>query len=189
MKLKTSLTSIFAAALITVSFAVAAQSNPIWVPIQSHALDVSMAKPGAVMNAAEVLHITVSLQMRDKAGLDALTSSATPGTSSTSLTNAQFLSKYAPTNDDVNAVVTYLGKNGFGNITVASNHLLITADGTVGAAKSAFRVDMQHFLVNGREAYANVNDPLVPKEFGTIIQSVQGLQNVHIPHTMPKEKE
>jgi pseudomonalisin len=189
MKLRTGLNTFFTAALMTTSLAVAAQSNTAWVPIQSHAPDVSMTKPGAVMDATEALHIAVSLQIRDKAGLDALTSSSNAGPSSAPPENTQFPSKYAPTDDDVGAVVAYLGKNGFRNITVAANHLLITADGTVGAAKSAFHVDMRHFSVDGREAYANVNDPVVPKELGTIVLSVQGLQNVHILHKMEKPKE
>ncbi|PRC94356.1 protease pro-enzyme activation domain-containing protein [Solimicrobium silvestre] len=189
MKLKTNLITIFATALITHYVVAAAQPNTVWVPIQSHTPDVSMAKPGAVMNADEALHITVSLQVRDKAGLDALTSGVTAGASPAPLTSAQFQSKYAPADDAVSAVVAYLSKNGFSNITVASNHLLITANGNVGAAKSAFHVNMQHFSVGGRDAYANVNDPVVPKELGTIVLAVQGLQNVHMPHTMLKAKE
>jgi pseudomonalisin/xanthomonalisin len=183
MKFSSNLKMVPIAALMLTAFGASAQTAPAWVSTQSHAPDVSVATPGVAMQAGEAIHIAVSLQVRDKAGLDAFTAGLIAGTSSQPLTSAQFLSQYAPTQDQVNAVVAHLTKNGFVNIVVAPNNLLVTADGSAGTAKAAFNVNMQHFNVQGRNAYANLNDPVVPQALGNIILGVHGLQTVHLSHT------
>jgi len=183
MKFSSNLKMVPIAALMLTAFGASAQTATSWVSTQSHAPDVSAATPGVAMQAGEAIHIAVSLQVRNKAGLDALTASLVAGTSSQTLTSAQFLSQYAPTQAQVNAVVAHLTKNGFVNIEVAPNNLLVTADGSASTAKAAFNVDMQHFNVQGRTAYANLNDPVVPQELGSIILGVHGLQTVHLSHT------
>jgi len=171
------------AALMASAFNASADTATAWVATQSHAPDVSNATAGVAMQSGEAVHVAISLQLRNKAALDALTADLIAGKSKQVLTKAQYLSQYAPTQAQVNAVVAHLSKNGFVNIKVASNNLMVTADGSAGTAKAAFKVDMQHFDVNGRKAYANLNDPVVPKELENIVLSVHGLQTVHKAHT------
>lgn len=166
-----------------IATAPAAHADPArnWRPIQSHAPDASNASAGADMRAGEAVHVSVSLQARNPATLDALAASVAAG--GTPLTSAQFLSQYAPTAEQVAAVVKHLGQSGFVNIEVSPNRLLVTADGTAGTAKSAFNVDMRHYTVGERAAFANINDPVVPSELSGIVLGVHGLQTLHLPHT------
>jgi pseudomonalisin/xanthomonalisin len=131
------------------------------------------------MQAGEAVSIAVSLQVPNKAALDAYTANVIAGKAAP-LSSAQFLSRFAPTPAQVNAVVSYLQQSGFVNIKVAANNLVVTADGTAGAAQAAFNVSMQHFTTSqGRAAYANINDPVVPASLGNIVLSVHGLQNIY----------
>lgn len=170
------------AVLLSLS-ALQAQAQPQWQAIHSHAPDASNATAGASMQAGEALHISVSLQVRDQDGLDTLASDIGAGRSTAMLSKEQFLSQYAPTQDQVDAVVQHLSKSGFINIEVSSNKLLITADGSAATAKAAFNVEMRHYTVNQRSAYGNANDPQVPAELSNIVLAVHGLQTLHLPHT------
>jgi pseudomonalisin/xanthomonalisin len=100
------------------------------------------------------------------------------------LTSAQFLERHAPTQAQADAVAAHLRAAGFTNVTIAPNRMLVSADGTVGTAKAAFNVEMKHFNVDGRNAYANVPDAQVPAHLAGLVVSVHGLQNVHQYHTM-----
>jgi len=133
-----------------------------WMPIHTHAPDASSAVAGAGMQSGETMSIAVSLQVRNKDGLDALTDDLVTGRSAATVSSAQFMSQYAPTQAQVDAVVKHLSDSGYINIDVSANHLLITADGSAGTAQKAFKVHMRHYSVNDRSAYANVNDPVVP---------------------------
>ena len=160
----------------------AAQAAANWVSTESHPVDVSRSVAGAMLKQGETLNIAVSLRVRNKAGLDAKTEDVILGRSEP-LTSTEFLVQFAPSKAQVEAVVAHLKNSGFVNIQVASNRLLISADGTAGSTKKAFNVDLQHFNVNGREAHAAINDAAVPKELGDTVLAIQGLQNVHMAHS------
>jgi pseudomonalisin len=85
---------------------------------------------------------------------------------------------YLPTKDQVQAVLAYLASNGFANVVVADNNLLVTASGTAKAIRSAFGTEMAHFSKGGHAAIANLSDVTVPTELGGIVQSVLGLQTL-----------
>ncbi len=181
MKFSSSLKLLPMAAMIVTAFG--AQAASAWVQTQSHPVDTSMATEGMTMQAGEPVHIAVSLQVRDKAGLDAFSEAVIAGKSHP-LSHAEFMSRFAPTQKSVDAVVAHLKKAGFVNVKVASNRMLVTADGTAGTAKAAFNVDMKHYDVNGRKAYAATSDAVVPEELGNIVLGVHGLQNIYLSHTM-----
>jgi pseudomonalisin len=184
MKFSSNLKMLPVAALMLAAFGPSANAvETSWSATQSHAPDVSAATPGAAMKAGEAVHIAISLQIRNKSELDALTADLIAGRSTKTLSSADFLSRFAPSDDQVQAVVDHLTQSGFINIEVAQNKLMITADGTAGSAKAAFKVDMQHFTVKGREAHANLNDPVVPKALEKIVLSVHGLQDINVSHT------
>jgi pseudomonalisin/xanthomonalisin len=180
------------AAMLVTAFGASAQAAETeWVKTESHALTVRNGTAGAMMKAGETIHVAVSLRLRNKEELDNLTSDLMAGRSTKILSREEFASRYAPTQDQVNAVVKHLTQSGFTNIKVAKNKMMVTADGTAGSAKSGFQVDLQHFHVTDhvaagrskeREAYANVNDPVVPKSLESIVLAVHGMQTVTRPH-------
>ena len=181
MKFSSSLKLLPMAAMIATTFG--AHAATAWVKTQSHPVDTSTATEGMAMQAGEQIHVAVSLQVRDKAALDAFSAAVIAG-KSRPVSSDEFMARFAPEQKSVDAVVAHLKRAGFINIDVAPNRMLVTADGTAGTAKSAFNVDMKHYNINGRDAYAAVNDAVVPQELGGIVLGVHGLQTVHMSHTM-----
>ncbi|HSY29518.1 MAG TPA: protease pro-enzyme activation domain-containing protein, partial [Burkholderiaceae bacterium] len=183
MKFRSNVKMVPIAAMLVAAFGVSSQASATaWVQTQSHATDVSGATPREAVEDGKTLHIAVSLQVRNKATLDELVAAIASGQSSRVLSSEEVKRQFGPTEDQVAAVVSHLRKAGFINIEVMSNNMMVTADGTAGAARAAFNVEMQYFEKNGRKSFANVNDPVVPKELGDTILAVHGLQDMHRAH-------
>ncbi|HKT41231.1 MAG TPA: S53 family peptidase [Rhodanobacteraceae bacterium] len=124
------------------------------------------------------LHVVVSLQLRNEAQLQAFI--AQPD--HPNLTPSQFAAEYGPSEADVDAVSAWLRQNGFSNVTISANRVLVSADGSAATVQSAFRANMVHVRTHdGRDAYANSTDVTVPASLHGV-SGVMGLQTVHIPH-------
>ncbi|MDB5971676.1 MAG: hypothetical protein JWQ90_4126 [Hydrocarboniphaga sp.] len=146
---------------------------------------------GALKNG-DALHVSLSLALRDRAGLDSFLAeqmrAGSPAFGQT-MTRDQFVAHYAPTAAQVQAVSAYLTKMGFINVTVDANRQLVSADGTAAIVSSAFNTRMEGFSVGERVAYANTLPARVPSELGGIVLSVLGLQNLVQAHTMTKQAD
>jgi xanthomonalisin len=133
------------------------------------------------------LHVEVSLNLRNVDALQSFLDAVNkPGSASYHqfLTPAQFKAKYAPTNAQVQAVVTHLKASGFTNIKVAPNNMLVSADGTAASANAAFNANMKTFSYKGKAHFANASDVTVPQALGGIVDGVLGLQDYARPHVM-----
>ena len=173
-------------ALMAGAFAVSAQAatSEAWVATSTKAHDPRAAVHVAPLRAGEQVDIVVSLKLRNKAELDALTAKLMAGAAGVQpLTSAEFMAKHAPTAAQAQAVVAYLRAQGFSNIEVAPNNLLVSATGGAGNIRTAFKADLHEYNVNGRRAYANVTDAMIPQHLSTSVLGVIGLQNVHMMHT------
>ena len=173
-------------ALTASVFALSAQAatTEAWVATSTKAHDPRAAVHVAPLKAGEQVDIVVSLKLRNKAELDSLTSKLMTGAAgSRPLTSAEFMAKHAPTAADADAVVAYLRAQGFTNVEVAPNRLLVSATGTAQAIRTAFKADLHEYNVNGRRAYANVTDAMIPSHLSASVLGVVGLQNVHVMHT------
>ncbi|MEN3031963.1 S53 family peptidase [Chromobacterium amazonense] len=171
-------------------FTAGAQAGEAWVntATQAHPLVSTLTRSATAQSTGEVaagqsVHVAVTLKLRNKAQLDALTSSLLAGTSHKTLSHNEFMAQFAPTQAQVQQVVAHLQKSGFRNIKVAANRMLITADGSAATAKTAFNATLHRFNANGRTAFANVTAAQVPQSLGDIVLAVHGLQNVHTFHT------
>ncbi|HUB89714.1 MAG TPA: protease pro-enzyme activation domain-containing protein [Dyella sp.] len=141
----------------------------------------------APLEASKPLHVEVSLNLRNVDQLQGFLASVNqPGSANYHhfLTPAQFTAQYAPTDAQVQAVVTHLQAFGFHDIKVAPNHLLISADGTAANANAAFNANMKTFRFKGEAHYANAADVTVPQSLGGIVDGVLGLQDYARPHVM-----
>ncbi|MCY4753851.1 protease pro-enzyme activation domain-containing protein [Pelomonas aquatica] len=177
-----------AAAFSTAAGSYATASAPVpgaWVAThtKAHALAYVDATDAGAMADNAMVHIAVSLKLRNKDALDALTQRLASGQSRQHLTQAQFLENHAPTREQAVKVVNYLRSHGFSNVELAANRLLVTADGTPGQIQAAFQAQMRHFKVKGRLAHANVTDVNVPATLADSVLAVTGLQTVHMAHT------
>ncbi len=173
-------------ALMATVFAVSAHAaaTEAWVATSTRAHDPRAAVHVAPLRAGEQVDVVVSLKLRNKSELDILAARLMSRRAGVRpLSPAQFMDKYAPTADDAAAVVAYLRGQGFTDIEVAPNNLLVSATGSAGAIRSAFKADLHEYDVDGRRAYANVTDAMVPEHLAGVVNGVVGLQNVHLMHT------
>jgi xanthomonalisin len=178
-------------ALVLGALAISAQAaqSEAWVATATKAHDPRSAVHVAPLRAGDQVHIVVSLKLRNKAELDALTSNIMAGKTSKVLTPAEFMERHAPTAAQAQKVVDYLHAQGFTNVEVAENRLLVSATGGAGSIKNAFKAELHEYNVEGRSAYANVTDAQVPAHLADTVLAVVGLQNVHLAHTFAKRIE
>jgi pseudomonalisin len=173
-------------ALMATVFAVSAHAAAAeaWVATSTRAHDPRAAVHVAPLRAGAQVDVVVSLKLRDKAGLDGLTASLLAGATGVHpLSHAEFMARHAPTAAQAQAVAAYLRAQGFTNIEIAKNNLLVSATGTAGAIRSAFKADLHEYDVDGRRAHANVTDAMVPEHLASTVLGVVGLQTVHLMHT------
>ncbi|OQS40229.1 peptidase S53 [Chromobacterium haemolyticum] len=179
----------YTAALVSAAFfSIAAQAatlnwqstNTLAHPVQSL---IPQAQDSGEVAAGQSVHIAVALKVRDKAQLDTLTQSILQGGSKHYLSKTEFLDRFSPTEAQAQTVVKHLQANGFRNIKVAPNRLLITADGSAATVKAGFQTSLHRYNINGRQAFANVANAQVPSQLADIVLAVHGLQNVHQFHT------
>jgi len=146
----------------------------------------------AIMGAlpqSQLIHFSMSVTMRDRAGLDAFIAGMKnhPGQV---MSTAQFMAKHAPTQAQVAKVTSWLQAQGFGNIEVAPNHLLVNATGTAAQINRAFNTTMAQFRTHdGRIAFGNTTEARIPAALQGNVLGVVGLQNVNVGHTFFKVQQ
>jgi pseudomonalisin len=94
------------------------------------------------------------------------------------LTPAQFTASYAPSQSQVDQVVSFLGNAGFTNITVEPNNLIVSADGTGATAVSAFSTPIESYTQFGQTVFGNTLAPQLPASLGGIVGAVLGLNSI-----------
>ncbi|WP_186262349.1 S53 family peptidase [Burkholderia gladioli] len=136
------------------------------------------------LELSQPLHIAVALKNRNEAELDALLKEIEqPGSANYQkyLTPAQFKARFAPTDEQVQAVVAHLKASGFSHVEVSANNKLVTASGNASDVQNAFHASLKRFSYLGKPVYANDTPALVPAQLGATVDSVLGLQNVVTP--------
>ena len=135
--------------------------------------------------ASTPLHVVVGLKEQNASQVQpTLLRMLTPGDAlyGTSLTLQQFVAQFGPTPAQVQAAQTYLASQGFSNITIADNQLLIEADGTAAQVTSAFNTALVNYSFGGNKVYVNASDAQVPAALAGIVIGVLGLNNVVAVH-------
>jgi pseudomonalisin len=132
------------------------------------------------------MHIVVGLQEQNADQVQPmLKRMLTPGDPlyGTSFTVEQFVQQFGPTASQVQAVENYLAGNGFTNLIVADNQLLIEADGTAANVEAAFNTSLAQYSLNGINVFANTGNAQVPATLGGTVLAVLGLNNIVIFHS------
>ncbi|MBU6450960.1 MAG: S53 family peptidase [Cyanobacteria bacterium REEB67] len=137
------------------------------------------------------LEVVVGLKARDEAGLDALIARQQDPASpdyQRFLSVAEFTQRFAPSQGQVDQVVSFLTTNGITVKQVYGNRLLIDAVGTVAQLEKAFNVTINEYQMPGPTAkssaaaaakyFSNDRDPTVPGSLKNIVQSVIGLNTL-----------
>ncbi len=156
-------------------------ANSGYVPTATRAFLYKNATFVKTLPPNTALRLNVGLQVRNAAALRNLVQAEhTPGNSmfEKSITPAQFVSAFGPTTAQVSAVTGYLAHNGFSNISVEPNHLMISANATAAQASSAFATGFAVYkLPTGAVVYGNTAGASVPSALGGTVLSVLGLNN------------
>lgn len=171
----------------TMAGAVSAQSVDVstWAATRTHVPDTADARFNGYAADQEPISISVTLKLRNQDVLNSFTQELfRPNSPSFHqfLTSAQSKATFAPTLQQAQAVANYLTQQGFTNVQIADNNLLVSADGTVGAVRGAFRTAIGHFTRNGRDGIANTADAQIPAALSGQVDQVLGLQTLYRAH-------
>lgn len=127
------------------------------------------------------IHIEMALKLRNQDQLRRFASEKKIGDVHV-MPRDQLMANHAPTQSQAQRVAAYLKQSGFTNIKIASNRMLVSADGTAATAQMAFLTSIVSVHTHdGRNAYANIDDAQVPASLQDTVLAVVGLQTVHRP--------
>jgi subtilase family serine protease len=138
-------------------------------------------------NSSSQLQLSISLNLRNQSQLTALLQAQQDPRSPLYhhyLRPQQFAALFGPTQTTVNQVTTWLYSEGLQVGSVASNHLLINASGSIATIQRAFSVNIDDYALNGRTVYAPTSEPSVPTDLASVIHGVSGLDNVAHYHPL-----
>ena len=171
--------------LLVVAFTMCTTLNLLaqdWTPTATQAIGpilVNAISQGNLPDSTPI-HVNLGLQIQNKAAAQAFVQHiTTPGDPlfQQELEPADFISKYSPSSAQVQSVVNYLTGAGFKNVQVEPNNLMVAADGTAAAVRTAFNTQLGAFLVNGKSVYANLSAAQVPESLSGLVVAVLGLNN------------
>ena len=151
-----------------------------WSSTATKAFSVPNGVSIGAVDPSTPMHVAVGLQMQNASQVQpTLQAMITPGNPlyGTSLTLAQFVAQFAPSAAQVQSVTNYLSSQGFSNINVEANQLLIETDGTAGQVEAAFNTSLGQFSVGVTTVFANTSDAQVPASLGGLVVAVLGLNN------------
>jgi len=157
--------------------------TPGWAATATKALPLVKAIDLGKVPPAMPLRLVIGLTMRDKAGaMNLVHREHNPRDSMyhRTLTPAQFTAAFNPTGAQVNAVAGYLVKQGFQNVSVEPNNLMLTASATAGQASAAFNTEIHRFRQFGHIIYGQVKNAEVPSALGGTVAAVLGLNNLEL---------
>ncbi len=167
---------IFVIMAVLCSCPAGAVTSEKWVLIKSATQGVRQAFFLGESRPAHPVDIVVALYPRNKQALGALSDQILINTSGPRLTSDEFMTQYAPTEEQAQAVADYLRLHKFDHVNIASNRLLISAQGNPEKIKTAFNTDLHFYLKNDRIVHDNIEPASVPERFAGVISAVVGLQ-------------
>ena len=134
--------------------------------------------------ATTQLHVTVTLQSQDPAGLAAFaTEVSTPGSSlyRDYLTPAEFAQRFGATPQAVQAVESSLEAHGLAPGAVSANSLSIPVTATAGSLSAAFATSLSRVaLPDGTSAIVNREAPSLDAAVAPDVQAVLGLSTLSV---------
>ncbi len=93
------------------------------------------------------------------------------------LTADQIAEQFGPAEEDIRAVSGWLQSHGFQVNNVYRENSVIDFSGPARAIRQAFRTEIHHIDVNGKQHIANISDPQIPAAFATAIQGVVSMND------------
>ncbi|MGH2930174.1 MAG: protease pro-enzyme activation domain-containing protein, partial [Solirubrobacteraceae bacterium] len=128
--------------------------------------------------------VTVTLRRREQAGFERFLASVTDPKSASYhhyLSQAALTARFGPSRAEYGLVRSWLHAQGLRLVRGSADRLTLTVRGTRAAVEHAFHVAIDDYRLDGREVYANDDDPAVPARLARSIQGVVGLSSTANP--------
>lgn len=93
------------------------------------------------------------------------------------LTPAEFGAQFGPADADIQAIKDWLTTQGFTNIRVSAGKTIVQFDGNAGLVQAAFHTPIHSYFVNGKNHFANVDDPQIPAALLPVVAGIVSLHN------------
>ncbi|HTZ64648.1 MAG TPA: protease pro-enzyme activation domain-containing protein [Solirubrobacteraceae bacterium] len=135
-------------------------------------------------SASATLSLNVGLTVRESAKLNSVIAAAsTPGSPGYGhyLSQAEYMSEYAPTDGQVAAVESWLSSQGLDVTGASKDNLLVSVDGSTATVEHAFGVTIDDYAYAGKAFFANDRAPSVPSDLA--VAAVSGLSDYYKPVT------
>jgi subtilase family serine protease len=175
--------ALFAATLAS-TFTISASAQSAWTNTATQGISLAQlasASDYGPADPSQAITVRVGLKLQNQPALVSyIRSINTKGNAlyGQKLTPAQFTAAYAPTSAQVQQVVSYLESQGFENIAVEPNHLIISANATIAQASAAFNTSVEQFAQFGDIVYGNISPAQVPAALGNVVGAVLGLNTI-----------
>ena len=127
---------------------------------------------------ASIVHFQVALRLRDFASMSAAVKANHVSTP------AELEARHFPTQQDHDAVVSWLKSQGLSVDSTVPSRMTIEASGSAAAVSRAFGVHFSHITSEGADYVSADSVPSIPAELAGTILSVNGLQPQHHAHYM-----
>jgi hypothetical protein len=93
------------------------------------------------------------------------------------LTPDQFGQQFGPSDQDIQAVTSWLQSHGFQVAGVSRGRTTIEFSGTASQVQEAFHTSIHRYTANGEDHWANSSDPQIPIALAPVIAGVNTLHN------------
>ena len=89
----------------------------------------------------------------------------------------QFGQQFGPSDQDTQAVATWLQSHGFQVTRISRGRTVIEFSGTAAQVQQAFRTEIRKYTINGTDHWANASDPQIPQALSPVIVGINSLHN------------
>lgn len=139
------------------------------------------------LNQEDTLDLTMSFNSPNQNNLDELISQLHDKKSPNYhkwLTPKEFGERFGIAQQDYIQLSNWLTQQGFEVTRQWPNRLQINFRATVSQISKAFHTNISLYLLDGKEFFANENQPSFPPEFAYLIKDIYGLENFSLPHPL-----
>jgi uncharacterized protein (TIGR03437 family) len=102
------------------------------------------------------------------------------------LTPEAFADRFSLSQEDIAATLDWLRSQGFTPGNVARSRKWITFGGTAGQVEDAFQTEIHRYRLDGRNHFANAQEPSLPAALADVVSGIDGLDDLS-PETIRPE--
>lgn len=93
------------------------------------------------------------------------------------LTPDQFGQQFGPSDQDIQAVASWLQSHGFQVAPISRGRTVLEFSGTAAQVQQAFHAEIHKYTVSGENHWANASDPQIPAALTPVVEGVTSLHN------------